>query len=120
MKKIGLFFMLVSIVAFTSSCKKEVEDALDCLFESAYKSVSHTVDEQNPKKVTFTVSYTGDYTLDTNISWNFGDGNSITSNGTTITHTYAAAGTYEVVTKITVRHEGSHCTTDHKKSITVN
>ena len=95
MKKIGLMLMTLALVTLMSSCKKDAENIIDCLFEGAYINVSTSADEQNEKMITFTVSYTGDHTLDTNISWDFGDGNIQTHNGTSVTHTYSNAGDYK-------------------------
>jgi len=107
------------MLLLTISCKNDVEDIIDCLFEPAYISVSTSVDEQNEKMVTFTVDYSGDYTLDTNITWDFGDGNVKTHNGTSITHTYSASGGYKVISKITLRNGDAYCTFDHSTNVSV-
>ena len=101
------------------SCKKETEKIIDCFGEALSISIKYSADAENPKKITFNVEYTGDHNLSSSVKWTFGDGNS-TTGGTTIEHTYAAAGEYELKAEVTTTRDGETCTVDPTKKITVN
>ena len=48
------------------------------------------------KTVNFEIAYTGQYTLENSVEWNFGDGSSVTVSGPTTQHTYTDEGNYTV------------------------
>ncbi|MDW5290217.1 PKD domain-containing protein [Formosa sp. PL04] len=124
MKKITLLLCLC-VISFTS-CKNDddvVASVIDCAFEwDALFDLTETVpDATTPLVVEFTVSYIGTgNTLDHTVTWDFGDGNTETT-GTTATHTYAAAGTYEVKAHVKVTETGKdgYCEKTLTKTITV-
>ena len=116
--RIVLVLALLGIMALSYSCKKDAEHVINCLFE--HFSIDHTIDAQDPKTVTFTVSYDGEHTLENSIVWNFGDGHTETISGTTAVHTYSASGTYEATARVTVTEGDSYCTHNPTESVTVN
>ena len=84
LRKAGLFLAAFMIIA-SSSCKKEE------IPEDPIASFQFAVSEDNYLEVTFT-----DYSQNaTSYSWNFGDGESSTEANPV--HTYAAAGSYDIV-----------------------
>ena len=111
--------MIAGMLMVGVSCKKDAEKIINCLGESIWISIKHTADSENPKKITYTVEYTGDHNLSSSVEWTFGDGNS-TTGGTTIEHTYAAAGEYELKAKVTTTSGDESCTVEPTKKITVN
>ncbi len=119
-----LRFVFLAFVLFTVtlnySCKKEVENTIDCIFQPAYFTLKHTVDAQDTKKVNFEITYTGEHALDNSVAWNFGDGTTKTVNGTTAEHTYSASGTYSAKANVTVRNGDSYCTIELDESVTIN
>lgn len=82
--------------------------------------VSHTVDTEDPHTINFTFTYNGEKTLDSNIHWDFGDGQNQTVSGTTASHTYAGPGSNTVKIKPTVRKGGGSCSPELERHITIN
>lgn len=118
MKRIAMFLMLSVFVFELNSCSKsEDEHVVDCFGDSVLTQLKHTVDDGNPKEIDYSIQYSGSSTV-SSVKWDFGDGK--TATGTSVTHQYTAAGTYEVKADVTFAKDGSSCTVSPKKSITVN
>ncbi|RED24695.1 PKD domain-containing protein [Flavobacterium cutihirudinis] len=117
MKRISKMLLVASVLFIGFSCSKTEESMVDCTFESAYSQIHNSTDATNPKLMNYSIEYTGSGTLQ-NVTWTFGDGG--TGAGAVVTHTYAAAGSYEAVATVTVKKDGSECTTTKKRTVTVN
>lgn len=118
MKKALSVLILTILFFMANSCSKnEAEDVVDCLGESIYIKLHNSTDANNPKLMNYSVEYTGTGTL-SSVKWTFGDGT--TGEGTTVTHTYNAAGTYEAKADVTVKKNGSECTSSPKRNVTIN
>lgn len=118
MKKIVPCLMLTIMFFMANSCSKnDAEDAIDCFAEAIYIKLHNNTDTANPKLMNYSVEYSGTGTLSA-VKWNFGDGTSGT--GATVTHTYAAAGTYEATAEVTIKKDGSQCTSIPKRTVTIN
>lgn len=115
-KLLGILFLAITAFSIFSSCRKVEEDIVDCLSESILTSLHAHVSGTNPKQVEFNVSHSGENQI-TSIVWNFGDGTTTTTTGTTATHLYNAAGTYEV--KAEVKINNGKCTISPKKSVNI-
>lgn len=115
-KLLGILFLAITAFSIFSSCRKVEEDIVDCLSESILTSLHAHVSGTNPKQVEFNVSHSGENQI-TSIVWNFGDGTTTTTTGTTATHLYNAAGTYEV--KAEVKINNGKCTISPKKSVDI-
>jgi len=120
--KNSVYFLLISMVVIVwSSCKDDVEDAIDCTVETAFLSLDHQVDENNPLLVHFTF-VNGDtlnnrFTLDQEIRWEFGDGNEETTQGLQVSHTYPDVASYEVKAFYTLRKGDASCSSSKNKTI---
>ncbi|MHA3788679.1 PKD domain-containing protein [Flavobacterium hauense] len=119
MKKLNLALVLFSL-AWLGSCGNDDGNVIDCLGENLFMDVSHTVDTEDPHKISFTYSYNGEKTLDSKINWDYGDGKKETLTGTTATHTYAQPGKYTVKIQPTVRAGGGSCSPELERHITIN
>lgn len=123
--KIHLFSILIFIICviFLSSlsCGKIAEDIVDCSIEAISLSVHYEADTTNSKIIHFEFidESSDDFKLKNEISWNFGDGHSIKSNGLKIDHTYQSTGTYEVVASYILEKGSTTCNGDKKKSVKV-
>mgnify|MGYP006214008147 CR=1 FL=1 len=82
-------------MAFLSfSCSKSDDAAIvDCFGDSILTELKHSADGTNSKIINYSIQYSGSNTV-TSVKWTFGDGNTQTVNGTTVSHTYTAAGTF--------------------------
>ena len=118
LKNVALGLILASFLMVSESCKK-TKEAIDCFGESLLVSMTHTADGSNPKKVDFTINYSGDFEFQ-NVKWEYGDGATETISGKTASHTYAEAGTYEVRWTVTIKHDKETCSPSYQKSITVD
>lgn len=119
--KIKTIILFVATVLFLNfSCSKDViSDAIDCVGESFFMKIKHTTNGANPKKIDFTIEYSGVYTIKS-IKVSFGDGTSATITGNTVSHEYASAGTFTVKADITIQKGKENCTSSPTKSVTVN
>lgn len=123
MKRTTFFVFIVITLLTWSSCKDDVEDAIDCTLESTFLSIDHQVDENNPLLVHFTF-VNGDtlnnrFALDLEIRWEFGDGNEETTQSLQVSHTYPDAGTYDAKAFFTLRKGDSDCSSSKNKTITL-
>ncbi|MEN2486714.1 PKD domain-containing protein [Flavobacterium sp. B11] len=118
MKKIATLLILITAVLISNSCSKHDDEVIvDCLAESIFVKLHNSTDATNPKLMNYSVEYTGTGTL-VGVKWTFGDGS--TGTGTAVTHTYAAAGTYEAKAEVTIKKDGAECTSVPKRTVTVN
>ncbi|WP_294959482.1 PKD domain-containing protein [uncultured Flavobacterium sp.] len=117
MKRFSRILLVASVLFIGYSCSKTEEAIVDCVFESAYVKIHNSTDATNPKLMNYSAEYTGTGTL-VSVKWTFGDGS--TGTGAVVTHTYAAAGTYEATAEVTVKKDGQQCTSVPKRSVTVN
>ena len=109
----------VIIIAFLGfSCSKhDDEEIVDCFGESILIQLKHSADGADSKKINYSIEYAGTRTI-SSVKWTFGDGT--TGTGISVSHTYAAAGTFEVKADVTTKDGRSECTSSPKKSITAN
>lgn len=64
MEKIATVLSFVTVLILNYSCSKsDIEKGIDGVAESIYQKVTHTADASNPKKINFSVEYTGTKTL---------------------------------------------------------
>jgi hypothetical protein len=117
MKKLG--FLLLSALILSISCKKATEETIDCVVELLFASIYYTADPVDPKEVTLTVDYGGQFNI--SVLWEYGDGTSETKSGTTTIHHYTNAGSYNVKANITLSQEKySSCSTSKEKTVDVH
>ncbi|NQV03347.1 MAG: PKD domain-containing protein [Bacteroidia bacterium] len=117
MKKVGI--LLVCALVLSLSCKKAVDEAIDCVIELVFANISYTANPDDPKEINLTVNYAGEFSI--SVGWEFGDGTSETKIGTTITHLYDSAGAYPVKANITLSGDNhSSCSTSKSKTVDVN
>lgn len=116
MKKTALLVFAMS--AILTSCGKVEEDIVDCVGQSAFFDINHTVSAGNPLQVTFSLHYSGSgHTLNNSVKWDFGDGTPIqTLSGTTATHTYSSTGHYTAKAKATLN---TGCSSDLHEPISL-
>lgn len=123
MKKIATILVLTTLFFISNSCSKsDDEAAVDCFGDSILTELKHSADGTNSKIINYSIQYNGSNTL-TSVKWSFGDGTpaqTINSATGAVSHTYAAAGTFEVKADVTFSKSGGSCTVSPKKSITVN
>lgn len=112
--------LLVAVLGLTfSSCHKDDgEGIVDCFGDSILLIIHHSEDPSNTHIVNFTMHYSGSNTI-TGIDWNFGDGQTAHSTGTTISHTFASPGTFTVKGNTTLNKTSGNCTVNVPKEITV-
>ncbi len=120
------FFHILVLIIFISiisslSCKKITDDIIDYSIEAIMLSIHYETDTTNSKLIHFEFKdeSSGDFKLKNEISWNFGDGHSIKSDGLKIDHTYQSTGTYEVVASYIFEKGSTTCNGDKKKSVRV-
>lgn len=119
MKKLATVLCFATVLIVNYSCSKsDIEKGFDCIGESIFEKVKHSPDASDPKKINFSVEYTGTETLKS-VKWTFGDGTPSVE-GQSVSHTYSAAGTYSVKADITIQHGSGTCTSSPVKSVTVN
>lgn len=116
-KPFALFTALMFV--FILSCRKSVDEAVDCLGESFLLSFTHSVAPTNSREIRFTVNYTGTHDL-TSVTWDYGDGSTQAVNAPGVVHIYTAPGTYEVKANITLKRGNTTCVPHLKTSVIVN
>ncbi len=117
MKKI--VFLIVCTLVLSFSCKKAADEAIDCVVELLFASISYTANPIDSKEVTLMVNYAGEFSV--SVEWEFGDGTTETMSGTTVTHVYPSAGAYSVKANMTLSGDNhSSCSTSKSKTIDVN
>ncbi len=104
--------LALSIMLAGSSCLRDLRDSIDCAAEFISVSLHHVTDMEDPKEVSFDLTYSGSYRVDDQITWDFGDGQSQTRTGLTATHTYASSGNYTVTATVTLRNDDASCTSE--------
>ena len=110
--------VLAGIMILSISCSKKEKEAIDCVAELTLATLSYTPNENNPKEITITLEYGGEFTA--TIVWEFDDGTSKTTVGKTVTHVYTDPGNYEVKANITLSAEDKlSCSVSKKKYIDV-
>lgn len=123
MKKITAILILTILVFISNSCSKHDDEAIvDCFGDSILTELKHSTDGTNSKIVNYSIQYSGSNTV-TSVKWTFGDGTpaqTINSATGAVSHTYTAAGTFEVKADVTISKSGGSCTISPKKSVTVN
>lgn len=113
-----MFSVLVALISF--SCGDDLENAIDCVGESALLELKHTADATNAKKIDYEIGYNGSYTV-SSVKWTFGDGSVIqTVEGNTVSHVYTTAGTYTAKAEVTIKKGSSSCNQSKTKSVTIN
>ncbi len=120
MKMKNIVLILTGIILLSLSCRKAVENVIDCLFEGGYITIEHSANAGNSKIITFTLTYDGEYSLENTVTWNFGDGSPEVTGNKTITKTYENAGTYDVQAHWKVTHKHESCSSTKSKKITVD
>lgn len=116
MKKLALLFLCG--VFLSLSCKKAVDESIDCITELLFSFVTYTPNSTDPKEITLTLDYAGGFTV--NIIWEYGDGTSESKTGTTTVHRYDSAGRYDVKANITLSAEDySSCSTSRSETVDV-
>lgn len=106
---LGVFFL-------TFSCSgKDAENIINCLGESSFVSIE-IENDNGDRTVNFSIDYTGDFTV-RSVQWDFGDGNS--GNGTSVSHTYTAAGSYAVKAIVELRDGDAFCKPEKTRNVTV-
>lgn len=120
MKKILIVLLFATFLFSGITCKKAIDDTIDCIFESAFVVVHADLDSINPKLMHFKFVYTPSegYSLEQPIHWDFGDGESI--NGDTIIDHIYEVGTYEAIASYTLRKGSSTCSSSSKKHIEIH
>ena len=119
--KNSLFKAMLFIAVFgLTSCEKEIEGIINCLGEATGLNFDHSISSADPKVVTLTVMYSGDFTLQNTVQWDFGDGKKLTTSTTSTTHTYSASGTYTAKAITTVKKGDKSCEFENMETIIIN
>lgn len=111
--------LCLTALILTSSCEKATESLINCIGESLLVTIQATPDATDPKKVQFSIKYTGSLTMST-ITWDFADGSPVAEGAASTTHTYAVAGSYLVSATVKLQKANSTCVPNPQKNITVN
>jgi len=116
-------FAVVIIAFLCFSCSKSDDAAIvDCFGDSILTELKHSADGTNSKIINYSIQYSGSNTV-TSVKWTFGDGTpaqTVSSATGAVSHTYNAAGTFEVKADVTLSKGGGSCTVSPKKNVTVN
>lgn len=110
---------LLCVALIFNSCKKAAEDAVDCFGQSLFVSFNHNQNDTNSRKVDFTIKYAGKLPI-ASIRLEYGDGQSQTISGSTASHTYNAAGNYEVKAWVTLQNGDGTCEVNPVKQLNIN
>lgn len=121
MQKVKRFLVFLSLTAIilTASCKKATESLINCIGESLLVTIQAAPDATDPKKIQFSIRYTGSLTMST-ITWDFADGTPVAEGAASTSHTYAAAGSFLVSATVKLQKGSSTCVPKPQKNITVN
>lgn len=123
MKKIILYAVFSTFLLFETGCKDAINDAIDCILESAFLKIEADIDGNNPKLVHFEFinnDTEGGFTLNQNINWDFGDGNTATSTNNKIDHTFSDIDDYTVTAAYTLHRGSASCNSTKEKIVTIN
>jgi gliding motility-associated-like protein len=103
----------VELTVFHNGCKTSIlkEDVL------TINGPIIDFDRINQCQNVMTAELSSDLVDATDFEWDFGDGSAKVSGGTTVTHTYAQEGTYEI--NLTASNSNFGCNTEVKKEITI-
>lgn len=113
-------FLIAFITFMVIACDKDdAKSIVDCYGESIFLNVHHSIASENPKQVTYRVTYEGSHTLNNTVKWNFGDGTQQTVTGTEVIHTYSQAGNYTAIASVKVSVNGSTCSSDLHEHVTI-
>jgi len=115
-------FLFVSFLFIETGCKKVIDDVIDCSLESTLLSIDAKIDTSNTKLVYFEFindNTTGDFTLDQQIDWNFGDGKTATSTNNKVEHTCTYATDFKVTANYTLHKGSASCTGQKEKTVTI-
>lgn len=120
MKKIFIVLLFSAFLFSETTCKKSIDDAIDCVAESLFVVIHADLDSINPKLMHFEFDYSPSegFTLELPIKWNFGDGTTIDGD-TKIDHEYESAGSYTAVASYTLKKGSSSCSTTSTKHIVI-
>ena len=121
MKKLFILLLFPVLILSEVTCKKAVDDALDCVSESLFVVVHADLDSINPKLMHFEFVYNPSegFILQTPINWNFGDGQTV-NGGVKIDHEYENTGSYDAVISYTLKKGSSSCSSNSTKHIVIN
>lgn len=119
MKKLILICLTLTFGLSSQGCKKTLESIVDCAGESALVGIHATADATDPKLFNVSVTYSGSNKV-SSVEWQFGDGSTATTTTLATIHTYAAAGSYELKANVKIDHSGGSCSTEPKRTVTVN
>ncbi|WP_316833026.1 PKD domain-containing protein [Pedobacter aquatilis] len=114
-----LVITLLSVPLLFNSCRKAAESAVDCLGQSFYVSFKHNTNDQDPRKVDFNLTYSGKLQV-ASMRIDYGDGQTQTLSTGIISHTYAAAGTYQVKAWISLQNGKGSCEVNPVRQVIVN
>lgn len=123
MKKIIFCAVFSTFLLFETGCKDVIDDAIDCILESAFLKIQADVDGSNPKLVHFEFinnDTEGSFVLNQNINWDFGDGSTATSTNNKVDHTFNSTGDFTVVATYTLQRGSASCTGTKEKTVTIN
>ena len=121
MKKLLILLLFPALMLSQITCKKAIDDAIDCISESLFVVVHADLDSTNPKLMHFEFVYNPSegFSLETPISWDFGDGNTV-EGAITIDHEYENTGSYEAVVSYTLKKGSETCSSNSTKHIVIN
>lgn len=121
MKKLLILLLLPILILSDISCKKAIDDVLDCIGESLFVVVHADLDSINPKLMHFEFVYNPreGFELETSINWNFGDGHAVVG-ATTIDHEYENTGNYDAIVSYTLKKGSGTCSSNSTKHIVIN
>ena len=102
MRNTKLLVVVCLLSLFTlSGCDEDIFTAKDCSTIGLLLDITHTVGSDE-RTVNFSISYSGEYTLESSVEWDFGDGTMQNLSGTSAQHTYGASGSFTASAKVTL------------------
>jgi hypothetical protein len=117
MKKFSFYAVL--LLLFSACSEKATEDTIDCVVESFSAGLNTRIDGTNKKMVILDATYTGSLTFKS-VTWEFGDGQTVTTTTMSTTHTFTTAGTYKIKAKIKLTQGSGVCIPGPEKTVTIN